>query len=205
MRAITKNTRRVTALTLAAALVVAVYLNWQYARTGIGVDEEAVNVSAVAVGEPVTAPVTDGLMTEAEAISSANKNYGEAQLVSVANDAGAKFFEEARLKRQKAHDEAMDTIQKTLKTSGLSAEEKKGYTQQLTSNLEDLNAENEIETLVKAKGFADCLCFLQSGRADLTVMTSGDALTAAQVAQIRDIVLSKSEVTAQNITVVEVK
>ena len=54
MRAITKNTRRVTALTLAAALVVAVYLNWQYARTGIGVDEEAVNVSAVAVeGEPV--------------------------------------------------------------------------------------------------------------------------------------------------------
>lgn len=209
MRAITKNTRRVTALTLAAALVVAVYLNWQYARTGIGVDEEAVNVSAVAVeGEPVAAPVTDGLMTEAEAVSSANKNYGEAQLVSVANDAGAKFFEEARLKRQKAHDEAMDTIQKTLKTlktSGLSAEEKKGYTQQLTSNLEDLNAENEIETLVKAKGFADCLCFLQSGRADLTVMTSGDALTAAQVAQIRDIVLSKSEVTAQNITVVEVK
>ena len=58
---------------------------------------------------------------------------------------------------------------------------------------------------IKAKGFADCLCFLQSGRADLTVMTSGDALTAAQVAQIRDIVLSKSEVTAQNITVVEVK
>ena len=182
MRAITKNTRRVTALTLAAALVVAVYLNWQYARTGIGVDEEAVNVSAVAVeGEPVAAPVTDGLMTEAEAVSSANKNYGEAQLVSVANDAGAKFFEEARLKRQKAHDEAMDTIQKTLKTSGLSAEEKKDYTQQLTSNLEDLNAENEIETLVKAKGFADCLCFLQSGRADLTVMTSGDALTAGTV------------------------
>ena len=202
MRAITKNTRRVTALTLAAALVVAVYLNWQYARTGIGVDEEAVNVSAVS---QETVPVTDELMTEAEAVSSANKNYGEAQLVSVANDAGAKFFEEARLKRQKAHDEAMDTIQKTLKTSGLSAEEKKGYTQQLTSNLEDLNAENEIETLVKAKGFADCLCFLQSGRADLTVMTSGDALTAAQVAQIRDIVLSKSEVTAQNITVVEVK
>lgn len=66
-------------------------------------------------------------------------------------------------------------------------------------------AENEIETMVKAKGFADCLCFLQSGRADLTVMTSGDALTAAQVAQIRDIVLSKSSVTAQNITIVEVK
>ena len=192
MRAISKNTRKATAITLAAALVIAVYLNWQYARTGVTLEEDAVNVSAVS---QETVPVTDELMTEAEAVSGANKNYGEAQLVSVANNSGSKFFEEARLKR----------IQKALKSASLSTEEKKEYTSQLTGNLADLNAENEIETLVKAKGFADCLCFLQSGRADLTVMTSGDALTAAQVAQIRDIVLSKSSVTAQNITVVEVK
>ena len=206
MRAISKNTRKATAITLAAALVVAVYLNWQYARTGVTLEEDAVNVAAtVETEEAVSAPIMDGLMTEAEAVSSANKDYGEAQLVSVANNSGSKFFEEARLKRTKAHDEAMDAVQKALKSASLSAEEKKSYTQQLTGSLEDLNAENEIETLVRAKGFADCLCFLQSGRADLTVMTSGDALTAAQVAQIRDIVLSKSEVTAQNITVVEVK
>lgn len=207
MRSIAKHTRRATAITLAAALVVAVYLNWQYARTDVSLQEDAVTVSAAAEtqAEPAAEVVTDGLMTEAEAVSSAGKNYGEAQLVSVANDSGAKFFEEARLKRQKAHDAALDTIQKTLKSSGLSAEEKKTYAQELTGNLEDLHAENEIETLVKAKGFADCLCFLQSGRADLTVMTAGDALTAAQVAQIRDIVLSKSSVTAQDITVVEVK
>lgn len=207
MRSIAKHTRRATAITLTAALVVAVYLNWQYARTDVSLQEDAVTVSAAAEtqAEPTAEVVTDGLMTEAEAVSSAGKNYGEAQLVSVANDSGAKFFEEARLKRQKAHDAALDTIQKTLKSSSLSAEEKKTYAQELTGNLEDLHAENEIETLVKAKGFADCLCFLQSGRADLTVMTAGDALTAAQVAQIRDIVLSKSSVTAQNITVVEVK
>lgn len=206
MRAISKNTRKATAITLAAALVVAVYLNWQYARTGVTLEEDAVNVAAtVETEEAVSAPIMDGLMTEAEAVSSANKNYGEAQLVSVANNSGSKFFEEARLKRTKAHDEAMDAVQKALKSASLSAEEKKSYTQQLTGSLEDLNAENEIETLVRAKGFADFLCFLQSGRADLTVMTSGDALTAAQVAQIRDIVLSKSNVTAQNITIVEVK
>lgn len=206
MRAISKNTRKATAITLAAALVVAVYLNWQYARTGVTLEEDAVNVAAaVETEEAVSAPIMDGLMTEAETVSSANKNYGEAQLVSVANNSGSKFFEEARLKRTKAHDEAMDAVQKALKSASLSAEEKKSYTQQLTGSLEDLNAENEIETLVRAKGFADCLCFLQSGRADLTVMTSGDALTAAQVAQIRDIVLSKSNVTAQNITIVEVK
>ena len=155
MRAISKNTRKATAITLAAALVIAVYLNWQYARTGVTLEEDAVNVSAVS---QETVPVTDELMTEAEAVSSANKNYGEAQLVSVANNSGSKFFEEARLKRTKAHDEAMDAVQKALKSASLSAEEKKSYTQQLTGSLEDLNAENEIETLVRAKGFADCLC-----------------------------------------------
>ena len=206
MRALSRNTRRATAVTLAAALVIAVYLNWQYARSDVPTElpDNAAMVAAAPV--PVQAQtVLDELPTEAEAVSSANKNYGEAQLVSVASDSGAKFFEQARLKRQKAHDEAMDSIKKTMKSSSLSAEEKKEYTAQMTANLEDLNAENEIETLIKAKGFADCLCFLQSGRADLTVMTSGEPLTAAQVAQIRDVVLNKSTVTAQNITVVEVK
>lgn len=213
MRSMAKNTRRATAVTLAAALAVACYLNWQYARTDM--DTVAVETAAAATSSASSetsdssssssGQVTDALLTEAEAASAANKNYGEAQLVSVANDTGSQFFDEARLKREKAHDEALDTIQKTLKDSSLSDAEKAEYTAQMTANLEDINAENEIETLIKAKGFADCLCFLQSGRADLTVMTSGEALTAAQVAQIRDIVMSKSNVTAQNITVVEVK
>lgn len=202
MRNVSKNTRRATAITLAAALAVAVYLNWQYARTDLSAGDETLEASA---SVSVSGEVTDALLTEAEALSAANKNYGEAQLVSVANDTGSQFFDEARLNREKAHDEALDTIQKTLKDTALTEEEKAKYTSQLTASLEDMNAENEIETLVKAKGFADCLCFLQSDRADLTVMTSGEALTAAQVAQIRDIVLSKTSVTAQNITVVEVK
>ena len=213
MRNMAKSTRRATAVTLAAALAVACYLNWQYARTDmdtVAVETAAAATSAASSGSSDASSsgsgqVTDALLTEAEAASAANKNYGEAQLVSVANDTGSQFFDQARLKREKAHDEALDTIQKTLKDSSLSDAEKAEYTAQMTANLEDINAENEIETLIKAKGFADCLCFLQSGRADLTVMTSGDALTAAQVAQIRDIVMSKSNVTAQNITVVEVK
>ena len=208
MRALSRNTRRATAVTLAAALMVAVYLNWQYARSDPAdtLQENTVMVAAEVEDVPVqTQTVMDELPTEAEAASGASKNYGEAQLVSVASDSGAKFFEQARLKREKSHDEAMDSIRKTMKSSSLSENEKKEYTAQIKAELEDLNAENEIETLIRAKGFADCLCFLQSGRADLTVMTSGEPLTAQQVAQIRDVVLSKSTVAAQNITVVEVK
>ena len=141
MRALSQNTRRATAVTLAAALLIAVYLNWQYARTGSIETEETAQMVAASVEEPVQAEaILDELPTEAEAVSSANKNYGEAQLVSVASDSGAKFFEQARLKREKAHDEALDTIRKTMKSSSLSAEEKKEYTDQMTAGLEDLNA-----------------------------------------------------------------
>ena len=76
MRALSRNTRQVTALTLAAALVIAVYLNWQYARTGTGIaaDEEAQVVSA----EPVQSDtVLDGLPTEAETVSAAKKTTGK--------------------------------------------------------------------------------------------------------------------------------
>ena len=137
MRNIAKNTRRATAVTLAAALAVACYLNWQYAQTdldALSVETAASAASQSASSEPSgKARITDALPTEAEAASSVGKNYGEAQLVSVANDTGSQFFDEARLKREKAHDEALDTIQKTLKDSSLSEQEKADYTAQMTA------------------------------------------------------------------------
>ena len=221
MRNSGKNTRRITAATLAMALAIAVYLNWEYARTGTGLQtaDSSAAAAAASIGgvteaaaEPTAADasaiqVSDALQTESEALQAADKNYGEAQLVSISKDSGSAFFEQARLDRTKSRDEAVDQIEKSLKKAALSADEKKTLTEQLTACLEDITAENEIETLVNAKGMADCLCFLQDGRANLTVMTSGgDGLNASQVAQIRDIVLSKcSGMSAQDITVVEVK
>ena len=86
MRAISKNTRKVTALTLAAALVVAVYLNWQYARAGVTLEENAVQVAAGAdTADEASAPILDGLMTEAdEAQKDPNQNLdGSNQVTDV--------------------------------------------------------------------------------------------------------------------------
>lgn len=206
------HTRKITALTLVVALGVAVYLNWEYAREAPSVPELSVDTSAMAGTEENAAAaetaviVSDQLLTEEETLEATDKTYGEAQLVSVSKNSGTEFFEQARLARQKSYDEAMDKIEKATKSSSLSETEKQQLTVQLTQCLENLTLENEIETLVKAKGFTDCVCFLRDGSADLTVMTNGSGLDAAQVAKIRDIVLSKcSDITAQDITVVEVK
>lgn len=191
-----KVNQKMTLLTLVVALGVAVYLNWEYAKsTDLALDATQANA-------PVTGVVTDALAVDAGV---GDKNYGEAQLVSVGEATGDKFFEQARLSRTKTRDEALDKLQKSLKNAKLTNEEKAELTAQLTATIDSITAESDIENLIKAKGFVDCVAFIDSDKVNITVMTTNDGLTKEEVAQIRDIVLSKCKVSAQNITVVEVK
>ena len=110
-----KHKQGFTLVTLAVALGVAIYLNWEYAKT-------ADNSMVKDASAPHMA-VTDPLAAEASA-EQADKNYGEAQLVSAEKKNGSDFFDEARLNRTKSRDDALDSLKKSLKGTGLSGEEK---------------------------------------------------------------------------------
>lgn len=201
-----KKGRGVTMAALALALCGAVYLNWSYAQeVPEAVDASQDTVETAASGEAVAVidPLTGAVDAAAE---ESGKNYGEAQLVSLNKDTSTEFFEQARLSRTKARDEALDTIKKTLKSSSLSDEEKDALSQQLTAQVNNITVESSLETLIKAKGFADCVVMLEDSKVNVTVMTENDALTAEEVTKIRDVILNKCKgVAAQDITVVEVK
>ena len=202
-----KINQKMTMLTLVVALGAAVYLNWAYAKNAeISLEAEPTGAGIVTDGLAVETQAGAGEESDAGETSQAgDKTYGEAQLVSVGSESSSDFFENARLTRSKTRDEALDTLQSSLKKSSLSNEEKEELTQQLTQQIAAITQESDVENLIKAKGFVDCVAFIDNGTVNITVMTSGDGLTADQVAQIRDIVLSKCSVSAQNITVVEVK
>ena len=192
----------VTAAFLTLALGGAVYLNWSYARA---LPAEAQTVGAAAKG---TAAVTDPLLPAAADADAGNtaKNYGEAQLVSVVKDAGTSFFESARLSRDKARDEALETLKKALKNAKLTEEEKTALTEKLSAQVSSIIAAAELESLIKAKGFVDCLVALDEAGASVTVMTETGTLNGDQVARIRDAVLTKCpQLSAQQLTIVEVK
>ena len=213
---------------LALALCGAVYLNWSYTQKALQTvptadqeTQQAAQASAEVTDlsetqEPVSLTGTEAEQAvydplEAEISGTgeselAGKNYGEAQLVSVSKDSGTEFFEQARLSRSKARDEALDAIKKTLKNSELTDEEKKQITSELEQQVSSITTETTVENLIKAKGFADCVVSLTRDRADVTVMTENDALTAEEVTRIRDAVLNQCKgLSAQDITVVEVK
>ena len=194
---------RLTAAALALALGGAVYLNYSFSQavpetvsTAASAQTTALEEESLAVLDPLTG----------QEVTETGKNYGEAQLVSVSKDSGTEFFEAARLARTKARDEALDALKKSLKNAQLTDEEKTALTEQLNAQVNNITVESALETLIKAKEFADCVVMLDGDKVNVTVMTENDALTADEVTRIRDVVLSQLKgCKAQDITVVEVK
>lgn len=101
-----KSKRQLTILTLILALGVAVYLNWEYAKTDssfvLPTQTQAEEDALLANAQAEDAPVMEALP---------DKNYGEAQLVSVSENSSDQYFETARLTRTKTRDEALDKLQ----------------------------------------------------------------------------------------------
>ena len=194
---------RLTAAALALALGGAVYLNYSFSQSAPETVSTAASAQTTALEEDAVAVLDPLTGQEAE---ETGKNYGEAQLVSVSKDSGTEFFESARLARTKARDEALDALKKSLKNAQLTDAEKTALTEQLNAQVNNITVESALETLIKAKGFADCVVMLDGDKVNVTVMTENDALTADEVTRIRDVVLSQLKgCKAQDITVVEVK
>lgn len=191
--------RQILLATLVVTLGIAIYLNWQFSQTGKD-------------------------LTLAED-ADASKNYGEAQFVGsddekeadaidvtgitdmtdaiVTNNAGEDYFIEARLNKKQSRDEAVETLQNILKDSAITEEEKDNAITTAASISTAIDAENNIETLIKAKGFSDCIAFIDGDKASIVIKTDG--LLSTEVAQIKDILLGEIDIPAENITIIPVK
>lgn len=161
--------RGATAAVLMLALGAAVYLNWSFSReapSSLVVSEDiaadAAETSA-AVSEILTDPLAVETAADAEPAAEelGDKNYGEAQLVSVNRDSGTEFFESARLTRSKARDEALDTLKKSLKDAKLSDAEKDQLTTELSARIRTASVD-AVREVLRGAGI-DAAVSLQDG------------------------------------------
>lgn len=158
--------------------------------------------------------------------SASGDNYGDTRLVS--NDSGKtqksdgndtdiiatsakgetatgsdEYFAKARIDKQASREEAKETL-KSIYGGGDMTKDELAVVAQDAKQLTDLmEAENKIETTLKAQGFEDVLCYLSDNSANIIVKSSG--LDTAQAAQIKSALLSEVEVAGENITIVEVQ
>ncbi len=183
--------KQLVMVALVLALAVAVYLNWRLAG----------NERPGAVETGGAPEATTETNTQAET----DKYYGEALFVSNPDDSSADFFTEARLNRTKTRDEALEALQKSLQQVNMTQAEKDAVTEKLSFIAKSIAIESNIESLIKAKGFAECVVFINEDKVNIVVTAPADGLSVSQVSQIKEIVLSECSVAVQSITIVEIK
>ena len=166
--------RHLILMGLVVVLGVAVYLNWEFSDSNLSLGSDD------------------------------DKVYGETQETGVQiTESSDEYFVEARLNRQKNRDEALETVQTMLDDATLTDAQKKEITEKATEIAEYSKCENDIEELVKAKGYKECVAFIDGETASVVVSTGG--LSDSQAAQIFEIVENKSKINSENINIVEIK
>ena len=128
---------------------------------------------------------------------------GEVIQTSADVDANADYFETAKRDRQKALDEAQETIEETLKSANATTAERDTALKNLNSLAAKIEKANNIETLIKAKGFEKSLIVI--GESEVSVVVKSEGLTTSQTLQIQDIVTAHTDVPLSNIKIVTIK
>ena len=177
-----KNWKR-PAVVLAVLVLVgaSVYLNWRYAG----------NVAE-----------TDKILGQATLV---NEN---GQGVTVTDDGAAAagendYFATARLSRQQARDSAISMLQEAEMDENAAEEVCNEASQTLQVLAGYTVAEAQIENLVTAKGYADCVVFMGSESCSVVVDAGENGLEAQDVAKIKDIVINETQYTAGRIKIME--
>lgn len=139
------------------------------------------------------------------------KILGEATLVSGQEDDGAvdetavytgsDYFASARLTRQQARDNAITLLQE----AAAQEDADQSVANEASESIQVLASytlkEAQVENLVTAKGYADCVAFMGDGSISVVVSTASGELTGEDVAKITDIAMTETDLPASAIKI----
>lgn len=180
---------------VAAAVLVTVcsgiYVNWLYTE-----EQAAANLSETLDAEKVMSDETLILSEDMAAIAA-----GEA-VETTATD----YFAAVRLSRQQARDSAVNLLQDAMAYT-TSAEGSKDVesAMELEEIVQTALSEAQIESLIIAKGYTDCVAYMSPEGISVAVSAPEGGLQQNDVAVIADIVMTQSAYSLDDIRVVEVQ
>ena len=124
-----------------------------------------------------------------------NQNGG-----STSTDADATYFSATQISRQKARDEALEVLQSVVDNPDSSEAIKTEALAGISAIAEEIQKEANIESLITAKGFAQCVAVLNGDTASIIV--KADTLQPAQLAQINTIVYEQTGIAPTGVTII---
>ena len=171
----------------------AVYLNWSYQKDGDTADVGKTLGQATLVGGQSSDPLVS--TTPAASPDATASPAPEAQQKSG-------YFASARLNREQARDSALSLLQEA--ASGENADE--AMKEELGLAIQTLAdftvSEAQIENLVTAKGYADCVAFLGDDSISVVVAAAEGELGEADIAKITEIVTGETGYPASQIKII---
>lgn len=113
------------------------------------------------------------------------------------------YFAAVRLSRQQARDSAVTLLQEAMSYGD--GKQEIDTSAQLEEIVQTALCEAQIESLVIAKGYTDCVAYMSDGGISVAVASPEGGLKDQDVAVIADIVMNQSEYAMDHIRVVEVQ
>ena len=111
------------------------------------------------------------------------------------------YFSSVMINRQRSRDEAIEVLQSIVDNESATETAKNEALSQINQLASVMETESNIETLIVAKGFAECVAVISDGGASIVVKCEG--LQPAQISQINEIVYEQAGIVPANIKIIE--
>lgn len=147
------------------------------------------------------------ISSKISAVSSSAKTLGEATFVDadaeVTTSNESEYFSSARLERQTARDSALEKLQAVIDAPEESEDAHKLAAEQIAAISSYIEIENKIETLVQAKGVANCLAVVSEDGTRVDVIIDSAELSDDLALQIKDIATTQLNCGFENVTIIQ--
>lgn len=210
--------RNVVVAAIVLFVCVAVYLNWTYDQEAAVSTSGETSASALASedGDTETKTLGEAALVSSDDSEAAEETSGDTEeividswdsaevteeTVSETGDSSG-YFAEARLSREEARASALSILQETVDDPEASDAAVSAAAESIAAMASATLAESQIESLVTAKGYPECVAFIGDNSVSVVVSTESGELSGADVAKITDIVLGETDFSASSVKVV---
>lgn len=179
--------RQFLTATLVVALAAAVFVNWYYTESS-----PENGTSQTVTTEHVSGNLGDSLYVGGTTAAADQTEVNQQE-----------YFAQAKLKRINTHDEIIDSIEEIIDEEGVTADNIKRIEQILNEFKTDVKAETDAENLISAKTSCECLVIINDDCCQ--VVMEKNSLNDTVILQITEIISKNTNISAENLTIIEIK
>lgn len=195
--------RNAVVVTMLVLVGTAVFMNWKYTAQPLEANGKILGESTLVSGKSKNSKSVLNTNTSANTKSSKKKTgkNGSSTVSEASAYAGSDYFASARLSRQQARDNAISLLQKAANEKGADKSTADKASQGIQALASYTMKEAQIENLVTAKGYKDCVAFMGKDSVSVVVSKEDGKLTDTDVAKITDITLNETGYPASGIKI----